>query len=324
MAPRPWGVETATAQGEIIGRRHYGRKALPPGGGGGRNPTRELFDTLLLWRGTVVLDANGEARIDVPLERFAHQLPAGGDRRRGGRPLRQRQRQRARHAGPADAAAACAPLARQGDRFDAGFTLRNTTARAMTVQATLAGSSSGGRRRWTFAPQTVALAAGAAQRSALARAGAGATPRASSGRPRPRRAAAATAGARPRAGRAGGGARRAGARLAGLAAAAAGHADAAGGAAGRRPAGQSAQRRGGTAAAARRRPARPAPLLRDLPLHLPGAAGLARDRLARRRGLGRAARRGRRLPGQRRPGRLLPARARRCRRVAATASPPTC
>ena len=53
--PRPWGVETSTAQGEIVGRRHYGRKALPPGGGGGRNPTRELFDTLLLWRGTVVL-----------------------------------------------------------------------------------------------------------------------------------------------------------------------------------------------------------------------------------------------------------------------------
>jgi uncharacterized protein YfaS (alpha-2-macroglobulin family) len=31
---RPWGVETSTAQMEIVGRRHYGRKAVAPGGGG--------------------------------------------------------------------------------------------------------------------------------------------------------------------------------------------------------------------------------------------------------------------------------------------------
>ena len=33
---RAWGVETSTAQSEIIGRRHYGRKAVAAGGGGGR------------------------------------------------------------------------------------------------------------------------------------------------------------------------------------------------------------------------------------------------------------------------------------------------
>jgi uncharacterized protein YfaS (alpha-2-macroglobulin family) len=32
---RSWGVETSTAQMEIIGRRHYGRKAVAAGGGGG-------------------------------------------------------------------------------------------------------------------------------------------------------------------------------------------------------------------------------------------------------------------------------------------------
>jgi uncharacterized protein YfaS (alpha-2-macroglobulin family) len=46
---RSWGVETSTAQMEIIGRRHYGRKAVPAGGGGGKSNTRELLDTLLLW-----------------------------------------------------------------------------------------------------------------------------------------------------------------------------------------------------------------------------------------------------------------------------------
>jgi hypothetical protein len=36
---RSWGVETSTAQMEIIGRRHYGRKAVPAGGGGGKSGT---------------------------------------------------------------------------------------------------------------------------------------------------------------------------------------------------------------------------------------------------------------------------------------------
>ena len=160
LAPRPWGVETATAQGEIIGRRHYGRKALPPGGGGGRNPTRELFDTLLLWRGTVRLDAQGEARIDVPLNdsltsfRLVAVADDGADRYGSGSAS-------VRVTQDLQLLPGIAPLARQGDRFDATFTLRNTTARAMTVQATLAGRSDDGAL--DFAAQTVALPAGAAR-----------------------------------------------------------------------------------------------------------------------------------------------------------------
>jgi uncharacterized protein YfaS (alpha-2-macroglobulin family) len=50
MDPRPYQVETSTAELQIAGRRHYGLKALPSGGGGGHRVTRELFDTLLLWR----------------------------------------------------------------------------------------------------------------------------------------------------------------------------------------------------------------------------------------------------------------------------------
>jgi uncharacterized protein YfaS (alpha-2-macroglobulin family) len=37
MQRRAWGVETSTAHMEIIGRRHFGRKAVPAGGGGGRH-----------------------------------------------------------------------------------------------------------------------------------------------------------------------------------------------------------------------------------------------------------------------------------------------
>ncbi len=161
--PRPWGVETATAQGEIIGRRHYGRKALPPGGGGGRNPTRELFDTLLLWKGTVALDANGQARIDVPLNdsltsfRLVAIADAGADRYgTGSASVRVSQDLQMLPGLP--------PLAREGDRFDATFTLRNTTARSMSVKATLVGKpvGEGAGKPIELPAQTVTLAAGAA------------------------------------------------------------------------------------------------------------------------------------------------------------------
>jgi len=161
-APRPWGVETSTAQGELIGRRHYGRKALPPGGGGGRNPTRELFDTLLLWKGTVALDANGQARIDVPLNdsltRFklvAIADDGAGKFGTGSTSVRVSQ--------DLQMLSGLAPLAREGDRVDAAFTLRNTTARAMSVTATLSGSSDAKAPVIDGPPaQTVQLAAGAA------------------------------------------------------------------------------------------------------------------------------------------------------------------
>jgi len=169
LQPRSWGVETATAQGEIIGRRHYGRKALPPGGGGGRNPTRELFDTLLLWRGTVTLDAQGQAQIEVPLNdsltsfrlvAIADALAAGSAE--GGADLYGTGSTSVRVTQDLQMLSGLSPLARAGDQFDAGFTLRNTTTRAMTVKATLSGQVMGAVLAAQPAPQTVQLAAGAA------------------------------------------------------------------------------------------------------------------------------------------------------------------
>src|SRR5690606_21566300 len=64
---RSLAVRTATSQMEVVGRRHYGRKAVAAGGGGGAVPTRQLFDTLLSWQPLVQLDANGEADVRVRL-----------------------------------------------------------------------------------------------------------------------------------------------------------------------------------------------------------------------------------------------------------------
>ena len=134
LGRRGYGVRTATAQLEVVGKRHYGQKAAPPGGGGGRQPTRELFDTLLLWAPHVTLDARGEARVEIPLNdsltsfRVEAVATAGLDRfGSGGTALRTTQDLMLLSGLP--------PLVREGDRFRADFTLRNTTERALTVEA---------------------------------------------------------------------------------------------------------------------------------------------------------------------------------------------
>ncbi len=87
MAPRPWGVETATAQGEIIGRRHYGRKALPPGGGGGRKPhARAVRHAAAVARHAWCSTPTARRSVEVPLNdsltsfRLVAVADAGADR----------------------------------------------------------------------------------------------------------------------------------------------------------------------------------------------------------------------------------------------------
>ena len=67
MQRRGIEVDTATASMQVVGKRHYGRKAREAGGGGGRHAARELFDTLLFWKARVRLDEQGRATVEVPL-----------------------------------------------------------------------------------------------------------------------------------------------------------------------------------------------------------------------------------------------------------------
>ena len=133
LARRSWGVETSTAQMEIIGRRHYGKKAVPAGGGGGRAQTRELLDTLLLWQPAIRLDAQGQARVTVPLNdalttfKVVAVADAGvGLFGTGSASIRATQ--------DLQIVSGLPPLVRGGDRLRAQFTLRNTTAHAMQVE----------------------------------------------------------------------------------------------------------------------------------------------------------------------------------------------
>jgi uncharacterized protein YfaS (alpha-2-macroglobulin family) len=130
---RAWGVQTATAQMEIIGRRHYGRKAVPAGGGGGRNPTRELLDTLLLWNPRVALDAQGQATLTLPLNDAlsGFRIVAVAD---SGMALFGSGQARIRTKQDLQIISGLPPLVREEDRFRAQFTLRNTTDQAMRVE----------------------------------------------------------------------------------------------------------------------------------------------------------------------------------------------
>ena len=168
---RAWGVETSTAQSEIIGRRHYGRKAVAAGGGGGRGSARELFDTLLIWKANIVVDANGEATVAVPINDSltSFRLVAIADAEvqkfgTGSTSVRVTQ--------DLQVLAGLPPLVRDGDQFSAILTLRNTTPREMKVRATLQGTANlpaagGGselaRVPIALPPQDVVLAAGTAK-----------------------------------------------------------------------------------------------------------------------------------------------------------------
>ncbi|WP_428162360.1 alpha-2-macroglobulin family protein [Diaphorobacter sp.] len=132
---RSWGVQTATAQMEIIGRRHYGKKAVPAGGGGGQTATRELLDTLLLWRPAIVLDANGQAQVTVPLNDAltTFKVVAVAD---AGTGLFGTGAAQIRATQDLQIISGLPPLVREEDQFRAQLTLRNTTRAAMKVEVT--------------------------------------------------------------------------------------------------------------------------------------------------------------------------------------------
>ena len=153
---RAWGVETSTAQMEIIGRRHYGRKAVAAGGGGGRSNTRELLDTLLLWNPRVQLDAQGQAVVTVPLNDAltTFKIVAVADAATG---LFGTGQTSIKATQDLQIISGLPPLVREDDQFRAQITLRNTTKAAMKVEvsprATLL----------ELKPQTVDIPAGEAR-----------------------------------------------------------------------------------------------------------------------------------------------------------------
>ncbi|MDT7934463.1 MAG: MG2 domain-containing protein [Sphingomonadaceae bacterium] len=137
MAQQPTYVFFSTAQSQVVGKRHYGRKAVAAGGGGGTGgtPPRADFKPLLLWAGSVPLDANGRASIRVPLNdslssfRVVAVATAGAGLFGTGAATIATTQDLILLSG-------LPPLVRTGDVYDAPVTIRNTTGRELKVRLT--------------------------------------------------------------------------------------------------------------------------------------------------------------------------------------------
>lgn len=127
-------VSTSTAQMQVVGKRHFGRKAVASGGGGGsgQDSARELFDTRVFWQARVRLDDQGQARVDIPLQdglgRFRIVAVANVNVGRfgtGETSINVSQ--------DLQLFSGAAPLVREGDSLKTYFTLRNAGERPLEV-----------------------------------------------------------------------------------------------------------------------------------------------------------------------------------------------
>ncbi len=138
MGERPLSVLTSTAQMQVVGKRHYGRKAVEAGGGGGDGDmsglNRENFQPVLLWRGRVALDAQGRAKVAVPLSDALSSFKLVAIATDGAQ-LYGTGSTDIRTAQDLSIYAGLPPLVRTGDVYAAQFTLRNGSTRPMTVTA---------------------------------------------------------------------------------------------------------------------------------------------------------------------------------------------
>ena len=165
MKRRGIEVETATAQMQVVGKRHFGRKAVAAGGGGGRKSARELFDTLLFWKARIKLDDEGRAKIEVPLNdsltsfRIVAVANAGaGLFGTGETAIRATQDLMLISGLP--------PMVREQDKFRANFTVRNTAEQAIALTVTptvIASGSSKPLMQEMLTPQTLSLNANEAR-----------------------------------------------------------------------------------------------------------------------------------------------------------------
>ena len=136
MGERSLEVATSTAQMQVVGKRHYGKKAVAAGGGGGDASAvnRQNFQPVLLWKGRVALDANGQASVPVPLSDALSSFKLVAVATDGAQLFGSGQAD-LRTAQDLSAYPGLPPLVRTGDRFDAVYTLRNGTDKPMKIEA---------------------------------------------------------------------------------------------------------------------------------------------------------------------------------------------
>ncbi|MEQ1548471.1 MAG: MG2 domain-containing protein [Chakrabartia sp.] len=139
MGERPLSVLTSTGQTQVVGKRHYGKKAVEIGGGGGGDvsaATRDDFRPVLLWKGRVALDAKGRATVPVQLSDALSSFRIVAIANSGAGLFGTGQTS-IRTGQDLTIFSGIPPLVRTGDNFGASFTLRNASDKPMKVTATV-------------------------------------------------------------------------------------------------------------------------------------------------------------------------------------------
>ncbi|TGK13804.1 peptidase inhibitor [Leptospira fletcheri] len=136
MSARGIDVRTSTAQTFLVGRRHFGLKSLPVGGGGGKSSTRELFDTLVFWKADATPNSQGELEFEVPLNDSltAFKIVAvasSGTDKFGSASTSVRTSQEVL------SYAAVSPFVREGDKTRPGLSLKNSSSKTVQVQVSI-------------------------------------------------------------------------------------------------------------------------------------------------------------------------------------------
>lgn len=156
MQRRGIEVVTSTAQMQVVGKRHFGRKAVAAGGGGGggsaRSTVRELFNSLLFWKARIKLDADGHGEAVVPLNDSltSFRIVAVAN---GGMGLFGTGSTSITSTQDLMLLSGLPPLVREEDRFHAHFTVRNASDHPIT--AAVAAHISDGAQKVLPAPAPI-------------------------------------------------------------------------------------------------------------------------------------------------------------------------
>ncbi len=136
LTDRGHNVETSTMQMNLIGKRHFGKKATPFGGGGGKMITRELLDSLVSWQPNLKADSNGlistKFKLNDSISSFA--VVAVGSE---GLNLYGHAQTEVSANQDLQVISSVPPTLREHDQLPLQFVLRNTTAKSLHVKASL-------------------------------------------------------------------------------------------------------------------------------------------------------------------------------------------
>lgn len=136
MTQRGLGVEASSNLNQVIGRRHFGLKAKPPGGGGGLlEGPREKFEPLLAFIPNLKVNELGEVETKIKLNdsissfRIVAIAHSGANYFGTEKVNIVTNKDIILYSG-------ISPVARSGDKIDNVFTIRNASESAMKVQVT--------------------------------------------------------------------------------------------------------------------------------------------------------------------------------------------